>query len=41
MVQRDQNHIMFEIVPKKNKDHPSPRESLTGTQNLVTHEQID
>lgn len=41
MVQRAQNHIMFELVPMRNHGHPYPRESLTGTKNAVIHGQID
>lgn len=40
MVQRDQNHIMFEIVPMRNQGHPYAREPLAGTKNSVTHGQI-
>lgn len=37
MVQRDQNHIMFELIPMRNQGHPYWRGSLTGTKNSVTH----
>lgn len=41
MVQRHQNHIMFERVPMRNTGHPYPREPLTGTNNSITHGQTD
>lgn len=40
MVQRDQNHAVFEIVPMRNQGHPYPRESPTETKNSITHGQI-